>query len=133
MHNPTFKAVGGSASNPPTPHLGPLPHSASTTALAATAAPSSSISAFMLDSRAPPSETKVSYFEQEAIMEKRMEEEAGRLLAETRLWRLANSAQWVAWGIVQAQVPGMPDFDGSDGKEKDGKCSNFQTDGKRVI
>ncbi|KAF2715617.1 kinase-like protein [Pleomassaria siparia CBS 279.74] len=111
MHNPTFKAVGGSASNPPTPHLGPLPHSAITTALTATAAPSSSISSFMLDSRAPPSETKISYFEQEALVEQRMEEEARRLIAETRLWRLANSAQWVAWGIVQAQVPGMPNFE----------------------
>lgn len=120
MHNPTFKAAGGSASNPPTPHLGPLPHSASTTALAATAPPSSSISAFMLDSRAPPSETKISYFEQEALSEQRMEQEASRLLAETRLWRLANSVQWTAWGIVQAQVPGMPDFE-HDGKDKEGE------------
>ena len=54
-------------------------------------------------------------------MEKHMEEEAGRLMAETRLWRLANSAQWVAWGIVQAQVPGMPDFEDIKEKEKDGK------------
>ncbi|POR38394.1 Putative choline kinase, partial [Tolypocladium paradoxum] len=29
------------------------------------------------------------------------------LLDETRLWRPANSAQWVAWGIVQAKVPGL--------------------------
>jgi len=29
------------------------------------------------------------------------------LLEETRLWRTANSAQWVAWGIVQAKVPGL--------------------------
>ena len=27
---------------------------------------------------------------------------------ETRLWRIANSAQWIAWGIVQARVPGLP-------------------------
>jgi choline kinase len=26
---------------------------------------------------------------------------------ETRLWRTANSAMWVAWGIVQAKVPGL--------------------------
>jgi choline kinase len=75
----------------------------------------------MLDSRAPPSETKISYFEQEAMAEKSMEEETGRLMAETRLWRLANSAQWVAWGIVQAQVPGMPDFEDSGEKKKDGE------------
>lgn len=29
-------------------------------------------------------------------------------MRETRLWRIANSAQWVAWGIVQARVPGLP-------------------------
>lgn len=68
----------------------------------------------MLDSRAPPGE-KYSYQEQEAQDERRIEEEVRRLMAETRLWRLANSAQWVAWGIVQAQVPGLPDF-GKDGE-----------------
>ena len=107
-HNPTFKAVGGSASNPPTPHLGPLPNCGSTTALAATATPTT-ISAFMLDSRAPPGE-RYSSQEQEAQVERQTEEEARRLMSETQLWRLANSAQWVAWGIVQAHIPGMPDF-----------------------
>lgn len=28
-------------------------------------------------------------------------------MRQTRLWRVANSAMWVAWGIVQAKVPGM--------------------------
>jgi choline kinase len=89
------------------PHLGPLPTSGSTTALAATAAPNT-IGAFMLDSRAPPGEK---YSEQEAQRERQTEEEARRLMAETKLWRLANSAMWVAWGIVQAHVPGLPDFE----------------------
>jgi choline kinase len=62
----------------------------------------------MLDSRAPPGEK---YSEQEAARERQTEEEARRLMAETKLWRLANSAMWVAWGIVQAHVPGLPDFD----------------------
>ncbi|CAO2652611.1 Nn.00g008940.m01.CDS01 [Neocucurbitaria sp. VM-36] len=115
MHNPTYKAQGGYTSNPPTPHVGPLPSSGSTTALAATAAPSS-ISAFMLDSRAPPGEKHASYQEQEAQTERQAEEECRRLMAETKLWRLANSAQWVAWGIVQAHIPGMPDFE-AEGKE----------------
>jgi choline kinase len=110
MHSPGLKTPGGASSNPPTPHLGPLPTSASTTALAATAAPST-ISAFMLDSRAPPGQ---SYQEQEAQAERKTEEEAQRLMAETRLWRIANSAMWVAWGIVQAHVPGLPDFDAAD-------------------
>lgn len=112
-HNPTFKAPGGSASNPPTPFLGPLHTSGSSTALAATATPTS-ISAFMLDSRAPPGE-KYSYQDQEAQAERKIEEEARRLMAETRLWRLANSAMWVAWGIVQAHVPGLPDADENKG------------------
>jgi choline kinase len=29
------------------------------------------------------------------------------LMHQTRLWRVMNSAQWIAWGIVQAKVPGM--------------------------
>lgn len=29
------------------------------------------------------------------------------LMHQTRLWRVINSAQWVAWGIVQAKTPGM--------------------------
>ncbi|EAQ89692.1 hypothetical protein CHGG_06311 [Chaetomium globosum CBS 148.51] len=37
------------------------------------------------------------------------------LLEETRLWRTANSAQWVAWGIVQAKVPGLEGADGESG------------------
>lgn len=34
--------------------------------------------------------------------------EVHRLMRETRLWRAANSAQWVAWGIIQARSPGIP-------------------------
>ncbi len=30
-------------------------------------------------------------------------------MKEARLWRVANSAQWVAWGIVQAKVPELDD------------------------
>ncbi|KAF2119974.1 hypothetical protein BDV96DRAFT_485973 [Lophiotrema nucula] len=115
MHNPTFKAAGR-VSSPPTPHFGPLPTSGSTTALAATTTPTT-ISAFMLDSRAPPGE-KYSYQEREAQAEQDIETETTRLMAETRLWRLANSAQWVAWGIVQANIPGCPDFE-KDEKERD--------------
>lgn len=41
--------------------------------------------------------------------------EVSRLSRETRLWRAANSAKWVAWGIVQANVPGLPAEDGQSG------------------
>ena len=36
---------------------------------------------------------------------------------ETRLWRVVNSAHWVAWGVVQACVPGMPKHAGQDKHE----------------
>ena len=36
-----------------------------------------------------------------------LEAEVRSLMRQTRLWRAMNSAQWVAWGIVQAKAPGM--------------------------
>ena len=41
--------------------------------------------------------------------EKDVEAEVWNLMHETRLWRVANSAQWVAWGVVQAKVAGLDD------------------------
>lgn len=54
------------------------------------------------------------------------------LMRQTRMWRVMNSAQWVAWGIVQAKAPGMEEgieememasHNGSheDGNEQNGK------------
>ena len=57
----------------------------------------------MLDSRAPPAQIA----EEEKRREEATESEVQRLIQEARIWRPANSAQWVAWGIVQAKVPGM--------------------------
>ena len=73
----------------PSPYIGP------------SSGPSSSISSFMLDSRAPPAQ----YAEEERKREEATESEIKRLMLETRIWRVANSAQWVAWGIVQAKIP----------------------------
>jgi len=68
-----------------------------------------SISEFLLDSRTPGGSSGVSegysYAEEEARREKETEKQIDELLKETRMWRIANSAQWVAWGIVQAKVP----------------------------
>ncbi|KAF2497010.1 kinase-like protein [Lophium mytilinum] len=132
LHNPTFKGPSAASSQPPTPGLAPGTPSlrpsnpgGTPTASVATAAPSSSISAFMLDSRAPPT----SYAENEEKSEKDTEAEIQRLMAETRLWRLANSAQWVAWGIVQAKVPGLPEWD-DEGKPKDGEEADASPEGK---
>lgn len=67
------------------------------------------ISDFMLDARAPPggggAVAEMDYDKEEKEREKAQEEDIQRLLTETRVWRAANSAQWVAWGIVQAKVP----------------------------
>lgn len=64
-----------------------------------------SISDFMLDARTPLGTPAVDYDAEETAREKKMEKDIQKLLHETRLWRIANSAQWVAWGIVQAKVP----------------------------
>ncbi|KAI5195367.1 kinase-like protein [Aureobasidium subglaciale] len=96
-HRPQFNA--------PTPNLGPADTEEKKKR---PQGPTSSISNFMLDARGPP--------ESPAVMEKvnkdyqdREDAQVQSLLAETKMWRLANSAQWVAWGIVQAKVPGLPD------------------------
>ena len=76
------------------PSMSPLP--------GANHGPPGSISTFMLDSRAP-----MAQIEEEERQDEVAENEVKKLLTETRHWRIANSAQWVAWGIVQAKVPGM--------------------------
>ncbi|KAH0543245.1 hypothetical protein FGG08_002409 [Glutinoglossum americanum] len=60
-----------------------------------------SISTFTLDARGPPSQAA----EDEDKRDKETDREIERLLRDARLWRAANSAQWVAWGIVQAHLP----------------------------
>jgi len=60
---------------------------------------------FMLDARAHGSGQGVDYDSEERAREKNQEQEIEQLLQETRAWRIACSAQWVAWGIVQAKVP----------------------------
>lgn len=60
---------------------------------------------FRLDPRAPSTGPGHDYDAEEQTREKAQEQEIQRLLQSTRLWRIANSAQWTAWGIVQAKVP----------------------------
>ncbi len=45
------------------------------------------------------------YKEEEEQRERETERQVQQLMKETRIWRVANSAQWVAWGIVQAKIP----------------------------
>jgi len=45
--------------------------------------------------------------QQAQTYEEELEARVRHLMRQTRLWRVMNSAQWVAWGIVQAKAPGM--------------------------
>ncbi|QIW96212.1 hypothetical protein AMS68_001730 [Peltaster fructicola] len=86
---------------------------------------SSSITNFMLDARTP---GKPMRYDESAELAAE-DVEVARLLHETRLWRLANSAQWVAWGIVQAKVPRMPDFE----PQNDTTDSAMNKDAQRAV
>lgn len=57
----------------------------------------------MLDARVPPGGWK----EEERKAAELSDAAVNALLHETRLWRAMNSAQWVAWGIVQAKIAGF--------------------------
>ncbi|KAK0729950.1 kinase-like domain-containing protein [Lasiosphaeris hirsuta] len=92
-HKPKFSA--SDASTPKmTPTETPALHSARS---------ASSIVEFTLDARSPPGGWKEQESKNEDATEKRIKE----LMDETRLWRIANSAQWVSWGIIQAKIPGL--------------------------
>ncbi|KAM7209672.1 choline kinase [Naviculisporaceae sp. PSN 640] len=90
------------SSNASTPRSA-TPSGSGTPGLRATPS-ASSIVEFMLDARAPAGS---SWKEEEARREEESEKKIKELLAEARLWRIANSAMWVAWGIVQAKIPGL--------------------------
>ncbi|KAK3670963.1 hypothetical protein LTR78_009079 [Recurvomyces mirabilis] len=77
-----------------------------------------SISDFFLDARTPGTGPTSQPAHDDAAEQANEDVEVSRLRHETRLWRLANTAQWVAWGIVQAKVPGMPDFSQGPADEK---------------
>ncbi|EFY96132.1 aminoglycoside 3'-phosphotransferase/choline kinase domain protein [Metarhizium robertsii] len=94
-HRSQFAAAGSTPrvkpdSGPPTPSLNPT-------------ASSSSIVDFMLDARVPPG----GWGAAERAREEQSDLHVRQLLEETRLWRPACSVFWIAWGIVQAKVPGL--------------------------
>ncbi|KAI9705216.1 MAG: hypothetical protein M1820_005363 [Bogoriella megaspora] len=126
-HRPQF-TLPPSTSN--TPRLGPIPdiHDAgletpssdlTTPRLTPTLiSHSSSMSLLQLDPRSPKSPSMRTHSSQSSEISQSSqldkvegeedmvtEIEVQRLLHETRVWRAANSAQWVAWGIVQAKLP----------------------------
>ncbi|KAI1427301.1 kinase-like domain-containing protein [Xylaria sp. FL1777] len=92
-----------------TPTMGP-----STPSLEpSTTGSSSSIVEFMLDARVPPGGWK----EEEKRQEEQVEEQIKSLIEETRLWRPICSAMWIAWGIMQAKVPGLSPEGTSEGAQ----------------
>ncbi|ROT35411.1 kinase-like protein [Sodiomyces alkalinus F11] len=127
-HRPQFPHSGS------TPRLTPLdtptstPTGGNNPALHATGS-TSSIVDFMLDARVPAGQWREEERQQEEATEKAVTE----LMEETRLWRAANSAQWVAWGIVQAKIPGV-DVDGGAaeaGTENDSAAAIYGANGEK--
>ncbi|KAM7222820.1 Protein kinase-like domain containing protein [Rhypophila decipiens] len=92
-----------SSASTPKSSSGLTPSGPGTPGLRATSS-ASSIVEFMLDARAPAGS---SWKEEEARREEESEKRIQELMEEARLWRIANSAMWVAWGIVQAKIPGL--------------------------
>lgn len=75
-----------------------------------TSAAAGSLESFFFDSRSLSLIGGGAVFEEEEKTRlERIEAEVSRLLLETKIWRVANSAQWVAWGVVQAKVDGFED------------------------
>ncbi|KAG6040401.1 hypothetical protein E4U41_000645 [Claviceps citrina] len=101
-HRPQFPTASA------TPRLNPQDSSASSTPSLNPITSTSSIVDFMLDARVPPGGWSAA----ERAREEQSELQVRELMEEPRLWRAGNSAMWVAWGIVQARVPGL---DGSNG------------------
>lgn len=109
-HRPQFPHASTPKLDPTIPNTPPL-H---------TATSSSSIVEFMLDARVPAGGWKEEERKSQEQTEKRVQE----LIEEARIWRAANSAFWVAWGIVQAKVPelrGKEAEQGGDGVEEEGE------------
>ncbi|KAK8024049.1 choline kinase [Apiospora rasikravindrae] len=96
-HQPQYPSAG-------TPRLLPLDSPADTGVTTTTTPGStSSIVEFMLDARVPPG----GWREDEKRKEEQNEQIIKALMEETKVWRIANSAQWVAWGLMQAKIPGL--------------------------
>ncbi|KAI5860706.1 kinase-like protein [Durotheca rogersii] len=72
--------------------------------------PTSSIREFTLDARAPAG----GWREEEKRAEEQAEALVEALVREARVWRVANSAQWVAWGVMQAKIPGFDEDEDED-------------------
>lgn len=105
-HRPQYPLAGS------TPRLTPLDSPA---ASSQPATATSSIVDFMLDARGSSSQSLV---EEERAREEKSDGVVQELVEETMLWRGANSAQWVAWGIIQAKMGAAAAEGGEHGEEE---------------
>ncbi|KAL7900716.1 choline kinase [Trichoderma sp. SZMC 28014] len=109
-HRPQFPLANS------TPYMTPVdsntPSGTATPSLQPTPS-SSSIVDFMLDARYPGGD----WGAVEKAREEQIDQQVREFIDEARLWQPANSAQWIAWGIVQAKVPGL---DGNPADEEPG-------------
>ncbi|KAK7418627.1 hypothetical protein QQX98_003816 [Neonectria punicea] len=102
-HRPRFPPGNGSTPRL-TPSDGGVSSGTSTPLVQAhPGASSSSIVDFMLDARVPPGGWTAAERANEEQSDRRVQE----LLEQTQLWRPANHLVWVAWGLVQAKIPGL--------------------------
>ncbi|SPN99963.1 related to choline kinase [Cephalotrichum gorgonifer] len=111
-HRPQFPHTGTTPKLTPVDTPG-LPQGSST----------SSIVDFMLDARGGSS----NWGEEERLREEKSDAAVRELREEARLWRAANSAQWVAWGIIQADIGGLEDEE--EGKAGEGEQQNGNASG----
>ncbi|KAK1758630.1 kinase-like domain-containing protein [Echria macrotheca] len=113
-----------SFSDAPTPRMTPVETpTGNVTPGLQTASSTTSIVDFMLDARAPPGGWKEEELKREEETEGRVKE----LMEETKLWRIANSAQWVSWGIIQAKIPGFELSEALDDKTETGSVATATT------
>lgn len=65
------------------------------------------MTSFLLEGRADPSLEREELSDLEDERDSR--EVVNNLLLDAQIWRPANSAHWIAWGIIQANLPEMGD------------------------
>ncbi|KAI4593630.1 hypothetical protein KJ359_009114 [Pestalotiopsis sp. 9143b] len=113
-HRPEFPHPGS------TPNLRPLDSPSEIPGVSGftshMAGSTSSITDFMLDARAPPGGWK----ENEKRQSEQTEKQIKQLMEETRLWRVASTAFWVAWGLMQTSVENLQKSDMPDSPQAEG-------------
>jgi choline kinase len=71
------------------------------------------VSGFATEMRTPsgfatPAAVGADFAREEELRQREVQKEVHYLLWEAGLWRMANSAQWIMWGVMQANIPGLP-------------------------